>query len=241
MSNSQLIHTQHLFLSALILALTSFFLPCYPHSLFLVKKHIDTCTPLFLSQWNLSGVYMLLRLNLSNHSSQFQCIFASRSSSPYIAQREWCNSVRRVQAIYFCSGLLLFFVFFLLKSLQTKLRTDVFVSLTWLDGAFWGCTVTDVIDEKTNHCYYYRTVKDKYFDAPQLACWQLAAWSLSWTLSLMLWKTSSRKCFPHQCAFTGHPAPPFAPAKTPFQVTCNISHSTVHTPYNDFLQTESIL
>lgn len=45
------------FLSALMLALTSFFLPFYPRSLNLVerekkqnKKHIDTCTPLFLSQ-----------------------------------------------------------------------------------------------------------------------------------------------------------------------------------------------
>lgn len=51
-------------------------------TLYLVKKHTDTCTPLFLSQWNLSGEYMLLRLNISNHSSQLQCIFCKQIEFP---------------------------------------------------------------------------------------------------------------------------------------------------------------
>lgn len=61
-----------------------------------------------------------------------------------------------------------------------------------------ACTVIGVMDGKMNHCYYYET--DKHFNAPQLICGQLAVWSQSRTFSLMLWKTSSRKCFPPVCS-----------------------------------------
>lgn len=56
-----------------------------------------------------------------------------------------------------------FFLNFLLEPLQAKLRNDIIqMCLSILRGGGFrvvACTVTGVMDDKMNHCYYYGTVK----------------------------------------------------------------------------------
>lgn len=136
-------------------------------TLYLVKKYTETCTPLFLSQWNLSGKYMLLRLNVSNHSHNFSALLEA-DWVPHTTLKGNDATLFAlfkpfIFVVFFCLFVFLIIIIFLLEPLQTKLRNDfIQMCLSILSGGQeFGvtCTVKDVMDNLKNHCYYYGTVK----------------------------------------------------------------------------------
>lgn len=184
---------------------------------------------------------MLLRLNIKQPQLTASVHFASRFQFP-------CATLKGNDATLFALFkpfifvvflILNFFFLFFLNHCKLKLRDDIIQmcqSYLVCVGGLQPSTYLYGTADKTNHCYYYGTVRRRKrkknkqtLNAPQLICGQLAVWSQSWTLSLILWEKPQVVNVSHRCIVYTE-APPPSPSPPPLPAPSNISSDVQYKP-----------